>query len=95
MSQQYDASKHLNCSATPCPECIERVESAIKDPKFVHARAKRFWHCLNDWQVLIYHRDPTSPTGVILAAGGMDKWVAPLLAKHGRTSPLSPTEMLS
>ncbi len=85
-------ANHSNCCQNPCPECVAKVETAIASPKFAHARAKRFLHCFNDWQVLIYHRNPTSPTGVLLAAGGLDKWVAPLLTKHGRTLPFGPNE---
>lgn len=92
---EAERKKHDACQQTPCAACLARVEDAIKSPLFTHARARRFLHCYGDWQVLIYHRDTTSPTGVMLAAGGLDKWVAPLLAKHGKTSPLSPSEMLS
>lgn len=92
---EAERKKHADCQQHPCAECVSRVEDAIKHPNFVHARAKRFLNVYQDWQILIYHRDSTSPTGVLLAAGGLDKWVAPLLAKHGRTSPLSPTEMPS
>lgn len=42
----------------------------------------------------IYHRDPQSPSGVLLATYGPDALVTEILRRNGKTSPLSPTEML-
>ena len=84
---------HNGCVTNPCSECLANIESAIVDQKFAYARARRYWSCYQDWQVIIYHRDSNSPTGMVSASGGMDKIVAPLLARHGKTSPLSPSEL--
>lgn len=69
------------------------VDAAIKSDRFAYARARQFMRYKGDWLVYIYHLNEKSPTGVILAAGGWDKDVAPILKKYGRTSPISPTEM--
>lgn len=65
------------------------VRDAIAHPSFSHARAGD--GCWRDvrW---IYHRDPDSPSGVSLAAGGDASEVEPLLRELRHTSPLSPEE---
>jgi hypothetical protein len=67
----------------------DEVRAAIESPDFSHSRAGD--GCWRDvrW---IYHRDPTSPSGVRLAAAGDASEVEPLLRQLRDTSPLSPTE---
>lgn len=67
----------------------QEIEQAIMDPAFSHTRAGT--GCWRDvrW---IYHRDPTSPSGVKLACAGDADVVEPLLRSLRNTSPLSPTE---
>lgn len=65
------------------------IEEAIRHPNFSHARAGR--GCWRD-TVNIYHRDPTSPSGVIMVSGGYASEVDPLLRAIRHTSALSPTE---
>ena len=73
------------------PEQLIALEEAIASPKFTHARARQF---CGHWMITIYHRHPTSPTGVMSANGWTEEIVLPLLKKYNRTSPLSPTEGL-
>lgn len=68
---------------------INKIEEAITSDKFSHTRAKKW---CGMWLVHVYHYDPKSPTGVMSAIGDREEVVVPLLKKHGRTSPLSPTE---
>lgn len=66
------------------------LEQALESPRFSHARAKSW---CGQWQVLVYHHNPESPSGVTLAASAPDDDVTEaLFRKHGRPSPLSPTE---
>jgi hypothetical protein len=69
---------------------LKRIIRAIKSPNFTHARF-RSW-C--GGTVSIYHKEPLSPSGVMLAAGGRPALIDPLLKRYKRTSPLSPTEGL-
>jgi hypothetical protein len=69
----------------------QRCEEAIQSPKFTHARARK---SCGQWDVHIYHRDRTSPSGVRLAASGPESLVEGLLRQYGKPSPLSPTEGL-
>jgi hypothetical protein len=67
----------------------ERIEAAIRDPKFSHSR--QGWGCMRD-VVLIYHRDLASPSGFTCAIGGDASIVDPILRAIRQTSALSPTE---
>lgn len=67
----------------------EQIKAAIEHPAFSHARAgDGLWRDVR----FIYHRDPTSPTGVILAMGADAAIADPILRKLHNTSALSPTE---
>jgi len=67
------------------------IEEAIRHKNFSHARAGRgCWRAT----VRIYHRDPTSPSGVIMMSSGDASEVDPLLRSIHNTSALSPTEGL-
>lgn len=70
---------------------LQRCREAIMDPKFSHARARQW---CRQWSMHIYHRDPTSPTGVRLVASGPEQMVEPMLKEHRRPGALSPTEGL-
>jgi hypothetical protein len=68
------------------------TEALINDPAFSHTRAGT--GCWRDvrW---IYHRDPNSPTGVILAGSTDEEELAKLWEQgviRRNASPLSPTE---
>jgi hypothetical protein len=65
---------------------------AARDPKFIHARCRNWCHAN---MTTIYHRDPSSPSGKIAAAGHHDPLVSAILERQNRTSPLSPTEGLN
>jgi hypothetical protein len=65
------------------------LEAAIASPLFSHARAG---DRLYRGATLIYHRHPTSPSGVVLACIGEAAIADPLIRAMQRTSPLSPTE---
>lgn len=67
------------------------VEEAIRHPNFSHARAGN--GCWRD-SVRIYHRDPTSPSGVMMVSSGDASEVDSLLRAIRNTSALSPTEGL-
>jgi hypothetical protein len=69
---------------------LKRIVRAIKSPNFMHARHRNWCGGV----VTIYHRDTTSPSGVIGVAGGRPDLVDPLIRKYRDTSPLSPTEGL-
>lgn len=65
------------------------IEAAISHPDYSHTRAGHgCWREVR-W---IYHRDPSSPTGVRLAVGGDASIVEPLLRSIRHNSPLSSTE---
>jgi len=67
----------------------EQIETAVRDPKFSHARQGT--GCWRDL-VWIYHRDFKSPSGFTLAAGGEASFVDPIIREIQNTSALSPTE---
>lgn len=107
--EQYDAGWHdpipcWECKgwapfSNLCQDCQEkqddatreRCRAAIEDPKFSHARARQWG---GQWAVSIYHRDPKSPSGVMLAASGSEAIVEPLLRQARRPGAISPTEGL-
>lgn len=68
---------------------IEQVRAAVTDPRYSHSRT-RSW-CRAE-VTYIYHRDPASPSGVMLAAGGEASIVDPIIRELRNNSPLSPTE---
>jgi hypothetical protein len=68
---------------------VEQCRQAILSDNFAYARLKPF--CRVD-RVLIYHRDPNSPSGFLLAAGGAPSVIDPMLREYRNTSALSPTE---
>lgn len=70
---------------------IRAAIRAARSPNFIHARS-RSWG--GQWIAYFYHRDPTSPSGKIMAAGIDDATGTEILRRAGRTSPLSPTEGL-
>lgn len=65
------------------------IRAAIESPLFSHARAgdRIYTGC-----VLVYHRNPDSPSGVSLACVGDAAIVDPLIREIRNTSALSPTE---
>jgi hypothetical protein len=63
---------------------------AITDSKYSHSRSRNF--C--GWVTHIYHRDHTSPSGVICVGGDDASIVDPLIRYFRNNSPLSPTEGL-
>jgi hypothetical protein len=85
-----------------CRRCAEeatrkanpgKVRAALLHPSFSHSRFKR-------GNVYVYHRVPTSPSGVLMAAAideaGFDAIYDDLLAQgliRSSASPLSPTEL--
>lgn len=71
------------------PATPEQIETAVRDPKFSHAR--RGDGCWRDL-VWIYHRDFKSPSGFTCAAGADASVVDPIIREVRRTSALSPTE---
>lgn len=73
------------------PEQIAAIREAIESPAFHHARQKRL---VMSEVVTIYHRDHSSPSGVIAAAWGSPDVVNPMLREIRNNSPLSPTEDL-
>lgn len=90
-----------------CPECLEdrrkaelpgEVRAALLSKKLSHTRARNFG---GGWSVYVYHRDDSSPTGVLLATSidkaRFDSIYAELRQSGVLTSsasPLSPTEGL-
>lgn len=67
----------------------QEIEQAIMHPAFSHSRAgDGCWRTVR-W---IYHRDPSSPSGVKLACAGDADVVEPILRRLRETSPLSPAE---
>lgn len=68
---------------------VATVKAAIESPKFSHARYRVFGRCA---YVAIYHRESTSPSGVLFAASGNPTVVDRLLREIRKTSALSPTE---
>lgn len=78
-------------------ESIPTLREAIESPKFTHSRARPCGHDADHktvYTIYIYHRDPESPSGVYLAAGGPEYLVAPLLREARKAGALSPTEGL-
>jgi len=65
--------------------------AAVASPRFSHARARRWGGA---WIVHVYHRDPTSPSGVMCAAGASQSLADPIIAEFKRAGALSPTERL-
>jgi hypothetical protein len=94
-------------TAEECPACREEVQhyehpakvrAALLDPRCTHTRFRSFG---SSGYVTVYHRDHTSPTGVMAAVGAsaelFDKIYAELRADgllSSSKSPLSPTEGL-
>ncbi len=77
------------------PELIASFKVALASPDFQHSRVRPLWEGADDahTQVLIYHRDRTSPTGVRLAAHAYGyAECAAMIAAAKRTGALSPTE---
>lgn len=87
-----------------CPECrVDRqraelpgqVRAALLSPKLSHTRARN-WCGVT--VVYVYHRDDTSPSGVMLAAGCDEPIYNEIAAElrgqvhAGAMAPLSPTE---
>ncbi len=68
---------------------LAAIRAAIESPLFSHARAG---DCIYTGCVLIYHREPDSPSGVKLACVGDAEMVDPLVREIRNTSALSPTE---
>lgn len=78
---------HRGCNEDPCEECLAKIEAWLTSPNYAYSRERTYG-------TQIYHKDPTSPTGVSLA-GGMGNAIADtMLRKYGHTSSLSPTEDL-
>lgn len=91
----------------PCPNCEQErklaelpglVRKALLDAKFSHSRFREW---CGAGCVYIYHRNPTSPSGVMLAVGCPASMFDPIynaLRAEGLigsgASPLSPTEGL-
>ena len=67
------------------------IVAAVTSPKFSHTRYRRF-ACAD--LVYVYHRDPTSPSGVKLAVMSDQDVVESILSQHRKAMPLSPTEGL-
>jgi hypothetical protein len=67
---------------------LKRIVRAIRSPKYTHSRFRAFCGGMTS----IYHRDPTSPSGVLKVAAGRPALVDPLIRKYRDNSPLSPTE---
>lgn len=65
------------------------IVAAIKSPHYAHSRTRFF---MERGYTYIYHRDPKSPSGVILCTEGPSEIVDPLIRQHRNNSPLSPTE---
>lgn len=70
---------------------VKALIRAIKSPNYSHART-RFW--CGQTMTTIYHRDKTSPSGVLSHDGADDAVVSFLLRRYRNNSPLSPTEGL-
>lgn len=70
---------------------VKSIVLAVRSPNYIHSRTRQW--CRQDC-TSVYHKDPTSPSGKRLAAGGPDVLVTEILRRHRKTSPLSPTEML-
>lgn len=70
---------------------LKQIIRSIKSPNYSHSRY-RSWCGFG--VTSIYHRNRTSPSGVLLEAGAADEIVSPLLRKYRNNSPLSPTEGL-
>lgn len=68
----------------------EKFETAVRHPNFAYTRFRP------NVGVTAYHRNPTSPTGVLAAASVRTLEDArEILDKVGRAFPLSPTEGLN
>ena len=77
------------------PELAELI-AAITSPNYQHSRARGGpggGHG-GAWVTYIYHRDVTSPSGVMCVARGDSAIIDPLLRALRNNSPLSPTEGL-
>jgi len=84
-----------------CQEAAERaahpgrVREALLSPLLTHTRARRGV----GWYVTVYHRDTTSPTGVLAAIDASEEVFRPIYRElvaagliSSNKSPLSPTE---
>jgi hypothetical protein len=70
---------------------VKQIIQAVRSPSYIHSRTRQW--CRQDC-TSVYHKDSSSPSGKMLAAGGPDVLVAEILRRHRKASPLSPTEML-
>lgn len=64
---------------------VYECRAAVASPKFHHARARYS-------SVWVYHLDPTSPSGFILAGAGSDAVVDSLCREFRKAPAISPTE---
>jgi len=78
---------HENCGDYPCEECMAAIVAALTSPNYAYSRARYYG-------TTIYHKDPTSPTGVSSVCTMGNKIADEMLCKYGHTSSLSPTEDL-
>lgn len=69
----------------------KQIINAVKSPLYAYSRTRSR---MGYEAAAIYHRDPKSPSGVLLTTYGPDALVTEILRRSGQTSPLSPTEML-
>lgn len=87
----YTSYSHDKIEETLSFSTVKRLVQAVRSPNYIHSRTRRW--CRHDC-ASIYHRDSSSPSGKMLAAGGPDVLVSEILRRNRKTSPLSPTEML-
>jgi len=73
---------HKDCSQSPCNSCMQGILNNINSPNFAYAR---FTPCGLGNYYKIYHRDNTSPTGVILAGGCSEKIWEQISKKTGNS----------
>lgn len=87
--------------AFQCERCFAEhalmpmLRDSIQDPAYSHSRARPTGRDRNHrttYSITLYHRDPTSPSGVTAAGTGPESIVAPLLAELRKGGALSPTE---
>ena len=74
---------------TYTPERLNAIREAIESPAYAYSRQRKV---VCSETVTIYHRDPSSPSGVIAAISGTPEVVNPMLREIRNNSPLSPTE---
>lgn len=69
----------------------QEIIKALQSSDFMYSRTRKV---ISTYSTQIYHKDPLSPSGVLMAISDDSEIVDPLIREYRNISPLSPTEGL-